>query len=258
MLGAIAGDIIGSIYEGTRAKTEDFELFSEKCRFTDDTILTIAVADCILHGKDYAKTFKEYARKYPHRGYGGFFKMWAMSDSLKPYNSFGNGSAMRVSPVGFAFNTLEDVLLEAQKSAMVTHDHPIGILGAQACAAAIFLLKSGKSPEEVKQYFQDKFGMDFSRSLEEIFKSRHYDFSSLGTTKLAIIAFLESDSFENAIRKAVRFGGDSDTLACITGAIAQAHYKKIPGEIVQKTLEYLPEEFITILDEFINKFSVKY
>ena len=138
MIGAIAGDIIGSAYEWHSTKSPDFELLTPQSRFTDDTVLTIAVADCILHGKDYAITFKEYGRRYPHAGYGGMFLEWLSSDSLAPYNSFGNGSAMRVSPVGFAFSSLDDVLREAEKSAAVTHNHPEGIKGAQAIAGSTF------------------------------------------------------------------------------------------------------------------------
>lgn len=165
MLGAITGDIIGSSYEWHYTKSPDFELFTPQSQFTDDTVLTVAVADCILHGKDYAATFKEYGRRYPYAGYGGMFRGWLGSDSLVPYNSFGNGSAMRVSPVGFAFSSLEIVLQEAEKSAAVTHNHPEGIKGAQAIAASIFLAKSEEGKNRIRQYVEDRFGYNLHQTL---------------------------------------------------------------------------------------------
>ena len=154
MIGAIAGDIIGSVYEIYSVKSTDFELFKPASRFTDDTVLTVAVADCILHDKDYATTFKQYARKYPYAGFGGMFLSWVSSDSLLPYNSFGDGSAMRVSPVGFAFDTMEKVLAETKRSAEVTHNHPEGIKGAQAVASAIYLARHGYSKEAIRDHIE--------------------------------------------------------------------------------------------------------
>lgn len=254
MIGAIAGDIIGSVYEGFPIKTTEFELFTSNSRFTDDTVLTVAVADCILNGKDYTKTLKEYGRLYPNAGYGGMFRHWLRSDGLGPYNSFGNGSAMRVSPVGFAFNTLEKVLSEAKRSAEVTHNHPEGIKGAQAVATAIFLSRNHESKEEIKKYIENRFGYNLSQTLEEIRPNYSFDETCQGSVPQAIIAFLESVSYEDAIRKAISLGGDSDTLACITGGIAEAFYGGIPEHIEKKTMEILDDR----LREVILKFRKKY
>lgn len=254
MIGAIAGDIIGSVYEGFPIKTTEFELFTSNSRFTDDTVLTVAVADCILNGKDYAKTFKEYGRLYPNAGYGGMFRHWLRSDGLGPYNSFGNGSAMRVNPVGFAFDTLEKVLSEAKRSAEVTHNHPEGIKGAQAVAGAIFLARNHETKEEIKKYIESRFGYDLSQTLEEIRPNYSFDETCQGSVPQAIISFLESGSYEDAIRKAISLGGDSDTLACMTGGIAEAFYGGVPEHIENKVMEILDDR----LREITLKFRKKY
>lgn len=191
MIGAIAGDIIGSVYESHCLKTTEFVLFTTNSTFTDDTVLTIAVADCILNGKDYATTLKQYARKYPHAGFGGMFLEWMDSDSLAPYNSFGNGSAMRVSPVSFAFDTMEEVLAEAKRSAEVTHNHPEGIKGAQAIATAILLARKQESKKKIKDFIENNFGYDLNKTLAEIRPYYHFDETCEGSVPQAIIAFLE-------------------------------------------------------------------
>jgi len=252
MIGAIAGDIIGSAYEWHNIKSKEFELFSPRSKFTDDTVLTIAVADCLLNGRDYAQTFKEYGRRYPHAGYGGNFNTWLHSDDLGPYNSFGNGSAMRVSPVGFAFDTLDDVLSQARRSAVVTHDHPEGIKGAQATAAAIFLARTRKDKKEIKAYIQSNFKYDLSPTLAEIRPAYSFDVTCQGSVPQAIIAFLESANYEDAIRNAISIGGDSDTIACITGGIAEAFYNSIPDEIVQKVRTILDSRLLSIVDLFMS------
>ncbi|MCK4667685.1 ADP-ribosylglycohydrolase family protein, partial [Candidatus Dependentiae bacterium] len=239
MLGAIVGDVVGSVYEWNNIKTTEFPLFKSISKFTDDTVLTIAVADTLLHDLDYAETFKEYTRKYPGRGYGGNFSRWVKTDSNEPYNSWGNGSAMRVSPVGWVFNSLQIVLDQAKKSADVTHNHPEGIKGAQAVASAIFFARSGEEKKIIKAFIMDEFGYNLDRSLAAIRPSYKFDVSCQGTVPEAIIAFLESENFEDAIRKAISLGGDSDTLACITGSIAEAFYKEIPEEIEKETLSRL-------------------
>lgn len=254
MIGAIAGDIIGSAYEWNNIKSKEFELFSTRSKFTDDTVLTVAVADCILNDRDYAKTFKEYGRRYPHAGYGGSFNTWLHSDSLAPYNSFGNGSAMRVSPVGFAFDTLDKVLSEAKRSAAVTHDHPEGIKGAQATAAAIFLVRTGKDKNEIRDYIEATFEYDLSPTLAEIRPGYRFDVTCQGSVPQAIIAFLESENYEDAIRNAISIGGDSDTIACITGGIAHAFYKSITANIVQAVRSSLDSRLLNILDAFIERF----
>ncbi len=239
MLGAIAGDIIGSVYEFHNVKKEDFPLFSPKSRFTDDTVLTCATADAIISKASYLEKYKEYYRLYPNRGYGGRFKRWAAAKDTEPYNSWGNGSAMRVSPIGFAFDTIEKVLKEAKKSAEVTHNHPEGIKGAQAVAAAIFLARQGKGKDEIKKFIQDSFGYDLNRTLEQMRYHYHFDISCQGSVPQAITAFLLSSNFEDAIRKAISIGGDSDTIACMVGGIAEAFYGSVPDDIKVKVFEVL-------------------
>jgi ADP-ribosylglycohydrolase len=255
MLGAIAGDIIGSAYEWRRTKSYDFDLFTPRSRFTDDTVLTIAVADCILHNKEYATTFKEYGRSFPRAGWGGMFSRWIRSDNIAPYNSFGNGSAMRVSPIGFAFNTLDRVLDEAKHTAEVTHNHSEGIKGAQAVAVAIFFARNGHDKAVIKEYIEKRFDYNLHRSWEDIRPSYRANETCQGSVPEAIIAFLDSTSFEDAVRKAVSLGGDADTQACIAGGIAQAYYKDIPNTIVQRVRSVLLPDFIQILDDFENRFG---
>ena len=255
MLGAIVGDLIGSRFETAPIKTTEFELFHPDCRFTDDTVLTLAVADTIVHGADLVDTLKEYYHRYPDAGYGAGFMQWAASASREPYNSFGNGSAMRVSPVGFACNSLEDVLEQARVTAEVTHNHPEGIKGAQATASAVFLARTGKSKDEIRRYIETQFQYNLSESLDAIRPGYRYDATCPGSVPQAITAFLESESYEDAVRKAVSLGGDSDTQACITGGIAHAFYGKLPdimGAEVHSRLD-VPLRQITTL--FCNKFS---
>ncbi|HPZ08972.1 MAG TPA: ADP-ribosylglycohydrolase family protein [Candidatus Eremiobacteraeota bacterium] len=256
MIGAIAGDIIGSIYEGKVIGTIDFPLFSEKSKFTDDTVMSIAVADAILTGKDYVTVYKEYGRQYARAGYGGRFKKWIFSDDTEPYNSYGNGSAMRVSPIGFALETIEKVLEEARRSAEVTHNHPEGIKGAQATAAAVFLSLKGSSKKEIKDYIVSNFQYNLDKTLEEISKSYRFEISCQVTVPESITVFLESKNFEDAIRKAVFLGGDSDTIASIAGSIAQAFYKKIPREIVKKTYQKLSPDLLKIVEQFNTTFKI--
>jgi ADP-ribosylglycohydrolase len=237
-------------------KSTDFPLFSPESIFTDDTVLTVAVADRILHGKDYAATLKEYGRRYPNAGYGGMFYQWLYEPGSAPYKSYGNGSAMRVSPVGFAFNTIEEVLTEAQRSAEVTHNHPEGIKGAQAIASAIFLARTGKEKKEIAGYIEGQFGYNLRQTLDEIRPSYHFDETCQGSVPQAIIAFLESTDYEDAVRKAVSLGGDSDTLACMAGGIAQAYYGRIADCIVREVRQILDEDLLTIVDEFNNRYGL--
>ena len=255
MIAAIAGDIIGSIYERHNIKTTDFTLFSPKSRFTDDTVLTIAVADCILNGKDYATTIKAYGNRYPHAGYGGTFKKWLSGEIEGPYNSWGNGSAMRVSPVGFAFNTMNEVLSEAKKTADVSHNHPEGVKGAQAIASAVFLARTGSSKTEIKDFIEAQFEYNLSKTLAQIRPDYSFDVSCKGSVPEAIIAFLESNDVEDAIRKAISIGGDSDTIACMTGGIAQAFFKEVPEHILEAAWSVLPDDFLEVLDAFEEKFD---
>lgn len=252
ILGAIAGDVIGSVYEFNNTQTTDFPLFKRETTFTDDTVMTIAIADAILHNKDFAQTILDYGKRYPNRGYGtSFFKWLAHDTPAPPHNSWGNGSAMRVSAVGFAYNDLDKVLKKAEKTAVVTHNHPEGIKGAQATAAAIFLARTGKNKAEIKAYIEQKFGYDLDFTLDEIRPTFPFDESCQGTVPQSIVAFLESTDYDSAIRLAISLGGDSDTIACITGGIAIAFYKEMSQVIVDKIRrEYLPPAFVTIIDEF--------
>jgi len=248
MLGAMIGDIVGSIYEWHNIKTKDFPLFSKRCFFTDDTVLTAATAQAIFYGMGFSEAYQDFARRYPGRGYGGNFSQWIWTEDPQPYNSWGNGSAMRVSPVGFAFNDIETVLAEAKRSAEVTHNHPEGIKGAQSTALAIFMSRKGVSKDEIREEIVERFGYDLDRSMDEIRPGYAFDVSCQGSVPEAIIAFLESTDFEDAIRNAISLGGDSDTIACITGGIAEAFYGGIPQTIKDKGMSYLPDEFIGILE----------
>jgi len=250
MIGAIIGDIVGSAYEWNSIKTKDFRFFSRKSFFTDDTVLTIATAYSILEGADYVTAFKYFGRKYPNSGYGGSFYNWLFSENNEPYNSWGNGSAMRVSPVGFAFDSVDEVLKEAEKNAGVTHNHPEGIKGAQATALAIFMARTCKSKEDIKQEITDRFDYNLNRKSDDIRKKYSFKVSCQESVPESIISFLESEDFEDALRNAVSLGGDADTMACIAGGIAQAFYKKIPEKTVLEAKLRLPEEFIEIIDGF--------
>lgn len=255
MLGAIAGDIIGSVFEHENVKTTKFRLFRPSSRFTDDTVLTVAVADCLLNQEDYAKKFEDYYYFYPDSGFGSGFQDWARSQEHKPYNSWGNGAAMRVSPIGYAFCDLQQVLNEAEKSAIVTHNHPEGIKGAQTVAGTIFLARHGSTKTDLKRFIESHFGYDLSRSLNEIRPTYSFDISCQGTVPQAITAFLESNDFEDAIRKAISLGGDSDTLACIAGGIAEAFYKRIPDTIVRQVFRILDERLSNVVQAFMAKFN---
>jgi len=257
IIGAVIGDVIGSVFEWNNIKSTDFDLFNAKCDFTDDTVLTISIADCILNKKDFAKTIWEYGRKYRGRGYGGSFRNWLQQDNLKPYGSFGNGSAMRASAVGFAFNDIDTVMELAKQSAEVTHNHPEGIKGAQATATAIFLAKQGKSKQEIKDYITQTFDYNLDFTLDEIRPTYIFDVTCQGSVPQAIVAFLESSDFENAIRLAISIGGDSDTIACITGGIASAYYKQISKEIMGFVVDKLPNEYIEIMNKFDEQYDRK-
>lgn len=257
LLGGIAGDIIGSIYEFNPVRFKDFELFKSNSTYTDDTVMTIANAEWLLSKGVLMDIMRKYGHKYPGAGYGGMFYDWLKSRCPKPYNSFGNGSAMRVSPVGWAFDTLEETLEAAKQSAEITHNHPEGIKGAQATAACIFMARTGKNKQEIKGYVETKFGYDLSRTCNEIRPTYQFNESCQGTVPESIIAFLESTDFESAIRLTVSLGGDADTMGAITGAIAEAYYNVIPEHIKNEVLKRLPEEFINVLGEFYNRFISK-
>jgi len=255
MIGAIAGDIIGSVYEWKNIKTKQFDLFSPRCCFTDDTVLTVALADSIMTGTPYVDNLKTFYRWYPDSGYGGSFHQWAQSRNTEPYNSWGNGAAMRVSPAGYAYNDLDTVLQKAAEFTEVTHSHLEGIKGGQATAAAIFLARTGKSKLEIREFIETRFQYDLSKHVDEIRPIYEFDVSSQGTVPQAIRAFIDSSDFEDAIRTAVSLGGDSDTLACITGGIAQAFYGGVPQAIVNTVYDILDERLGKITRQFMGKYG---
>jgi ADP-ribosylglycohydrolase len=254
MLGAIAGDIIGSIFEFHNADRIDFPLLGSGCHFTDDSVLTIAVADALLSDCPYVEKIKAYYHFYPHAGYGGNFRRWAASASLQPYNSFGNGSAMRVSPVAYAFDDLDTVISEATRSADCTHNHPEGIKGAQAVAAAIFWARKGRTKEDIRGEIENRFGYCFSDTVQNLHGSYRFDETCQGSVPQAITAFLESHDFESAIRNAIYIGGDSDTLACMAGAIAEAYYGGVPLPVREFVFQRLDERLSGVVRTFLAKY----
>ena len=256
MIGAIAGDIIGSVHEYGRAKTKDFPLFDQDCAFTDDSVLTVAIARAILTDGNYEKAVREIGRRYPAAGYGGFFQSWLRSADPKPYNSWGNGSAMRVSPIGFAFDSVDEVLREAALSAEFTHNHPEGIKGAQATALAVFLARTERDKDLVRAEISSRIGYDLNRTIDEIRPGYGFDESCQRTVPEAIVAFLDSTSYEDAVRNAISLGGDADTLACITGGIAEAFYGPVPPMIGAKVREILTPGLLKIAEEFCVRFGL--
>lgn len=250
MLGAIAGDVIGSVHEGAGTKTKDFPLFIPESQFTDDTVLTVAVADCLLHERDYVDTFHDYFAAYPDAGFGGTFWLWASERRREPYQSWGNGSAMRVSPVAYLATTLDEVLAEARRSAEVTHNHEYGIRGAQATAAAIFLARSGRSKDHIRRYTEEQFGYFLDETLDDLRPTYCFDVSCQGSVPQSILAFLESTDFEDAVRNAISLGGDADTMACIAGAIAEAYYGGVPPAIAERVLAVLDDQLREVVQEF--------
>ena len=266
MLGSIIGDTAGSVYEFNNIKTMDFPFFSEKSDYTDDSIMTMAVADWLLkdptHGMDTLEaSLISFAKKYPcpMGGYGGMFFRWLFRSDGKrePYNSWGNGSAMRASANGWMFDTLEETERVAGLSAAITHNHPEGIKGAQSTAAAIFMARNGSSKEAIRSYITEKYVYNLNRTCDEIRPVYGWDGSCQGTVPEAMIAFFDSTDFESAIRLAVSLGGDSDTLACITGGIAEAFYKEIPDTIAKGIWSLLPEDFKAILREMEARTSYR-
>lgn len=251
MLGAIAGDIIGSTREVINTKDYSFDLFPPGSMFTDDTVLTVAVADCILHKHSYVEVFKRYFALYRDQvGWGERFIEWASGDSVEPYYSFGNGSAMRVSAIGWAYDELDEVIVRACESAAITHNHPEGIKGAVAVAAAIFLARKKRSREQIRATICALTGYDLSRTIANIRPDYSFHVSCQKSVPEAIIAFLEGKNFEDTIRLAVSIGGDSDTIACIAGSIAEAYYGGVPNYIKAEVLQYLDTDLLRIVQKF--------
>lgn len=271
MLGAITGDTVGSVYEFHNTKDYWFELFQDSSSYTDDSIMTMAVAYWLLKDKEHSyqgleDIMVEFGHKFPcpMGGYGGGFRCWLFHPSAlrqygvslyesktgrHPYGSYGNGSAMRASACGWFFDTLEETERVAGISAAITHNHPEGIKGAQATAATIFMARNGASKDEIKEYIEKTYGYNVHRTWEDIHREYYWQASCQGTVPQALIAFLTSSNFEDAIRRAVSLGGDSDTLACITGGMAEAYYKEIPKAIVDRVMQPFPRIFNKILDD---------
>ena len=258
MLGAVIGDIAGSRFEFDNYRHTDFDIFSPDSDFTDDTICTVAIADWVLQGcnDNLASILQGWCRAYPcpKGAYGGRFSQWIEWKDPEPYNSWGNGSAMRVSAVGWAFATLEETLHFAEQSAAVTHNHPEGIKGAQAVAAAVFWARTGMGKAQLKENITRQFGYDLSQSCDQIRPHYHFNESCQDTVPQAVTAFLESDDFEHAIRLAVSLGGDSDTLAAITGSIAEAYYG-IPASMREHALAILPRRITETLLTFESQYQ---
>lgn len=254
MLGAIAGDVIGSVYEANPVKTTEFQLFPPGARFTDDTVLTVATAAALLGDGDYAVVYRRFGRAFPRAGYGGNFYRWLFNDAAGPYGSWGNGAAMRVSPIGFALDSPGAVLAEAARSAAVTHDHPEGIKGAQATALAVFLARTGAGKEIIRGEIHDRFGYDLERPLSAIRRGYRVDVSCQGSVPQSLSAFLQSTDFESAVRNAVSLGGDADTMACIAGGIAQAYYGSVPESIADAVRARLPSRFLDVVEFFDRSF----
>ncbi len=248
--GTICGDIIGSAYEFNPTKDYWFEIKRGHSHLTDDTICTIAVADAIMSGKPFDEKLQEWCGKYPYDGYGGMFSRWIRTENPRPYNSYGNGSAMRVSAAGAIARNEKECLELAEKSAVVTHNHPEGVKGAQAVALAIYLALEGRSKDYIQGALEQKFGYDLSRNYEVI--KRDYGFEEICQTSVpeAIIAFLGSDDYESTIRRAVALGGDADTQAAIAGGIAAAYYGEIPEEIFSFCMKKVPEEMMEVINRF--------
>ena len=249
MLGAIAGDIIGSIYEHSNIKTKDFSLFGDGCRFTDDTVCSVAIADCLLNDGDFGDYLSRYALRHPGRGYGSMFRHWAKQWERKPYGSFGNGSAMRVAPIGWFCSDEQETLLLAERSASVTHNHPAGIVGAKAVAWAVWAARHEMSAATIRREVASRSGYEMSESVEQIREWYTFDITCAGTVPQAITCALEAKDYEDAIRNAVSIGGDTDTVACITGGVAEALFG-LPETIADAAQSYLTDGLRNVTEQF--------
>ena len=262
MIGSIIGDIVGSIYEFGNIKTKDFEFLSDERSYTDDSVLTVATADWILNGGEVAKYYNRHGNEnpWPYGGYGESFKMWLIKTNrlgdYRPYNSCGNGSAMRVGPVGWAFSTREEVLAKAKESAECTHNHPEGIKGAQATALCIMMARQGASKEDIRNEIESTFGYNLRFTCDEIRPSYTGGITCQDSVPQAIVSFLDGNDFEDSVRNAISIGGDSDTIGCITGSIAEAFFG-VPVELRERAMSYLPKGFKAVISEFENKYSYR-
>ena len=261
MLGAIVGDVIGSFFEHSRLKVYDFDLFYPWSKFTDDTVMTLAVAEWLMSSDDKSKDdlvriMQDFGRKYPRAGYGSSFNAWLWCENPQPYNSWGNGSAMRVSPVGLYADTLDEALALARITAEVSHNHPAGVAGAQAVAAAVWMARNGYSKDEIREYIMCKFNYDLTRTIDEIRPTYQWDVSCQGSVPESIICFLEGKDFEDVVRLAVSLGGDADTMACIAGSIAACVYH-IPKWITEECLKRLTPDLRIVMERFEGLVELK-
>lgn len=258
MIGAIIGDIVGSVYEFANIKTKHFPLFEPRMEFTDDSILTVATADWLLRGGNAGDFYRRYALRYPDPMgcYGSMFEQWVRSGGRQAYNSCGNGSAMRVGPVGWAFSSESEVLAAAKTSAECTHNHPEGVKGAQAVALCVFLARQGVTVSVIRQRVESDFGYDLSPSVDDIRASYGWNGTCQGTVPQALVCALEAQDFEDAIRNAVSIGGDSDTLACITGAIAEPLFG-VPQSMRPVAFDYLPRQLCRVIEKFEHHYGYK-
>jgi ADP-ribosylglycohydrolase len=254
VLGAILGDIVGSVYEGRGLKRADFPLFGPGCTFTDDTVLTVATADAILNARAYRECYRAYGRRYPAAGYGGAFREWMWRDDDAAYGSWANGSAMRVSPVGWAAASEDEALAEAARSSSATHDHADAVAGAQAVALGVFLARGGASREDIRLALSARFGYDLGRRLDDVRRTHTFDVSARGSVPEAVIAFLESDGVEDAVRQAVSLGGDADTQAAIAGALAEAFHGGLPAPLEAEVFARLPPELAAVVLAFRDRY----
>jgi len=249
MLGAMVGDIVGSRFEGQKSVEPDFMLFSTQSRFTDDSVLTAAVAEALLEGKPYAEAIRAYAREYPNAGYGARFMDWAFSTATGPYGSMGNGSAMRVSPVGWFFDDLDQVLEHAALSSSVTHDHPEGVKGARAVAAAVYLARTGNSKDHIRDFVRGHMGYDLDMDMKT---ARKTGSSVLAPDSVpqALTAFLHAEDFVDAVRKAVSIGGDTDTVAAMAGAVAEAFFGPVPDYVAAEAFTRMDDRLAGVVRRF--------
>src|SRR5688572_9702520 len=254
MLGAIAGDMIGVPWEALGEKRYDFPLFTEYSRFSDDTAMTLAVAQVLLEGGDYAATMRDFGRRYPTIGYGGHFERWIYDASMGPYNSYGNGGAMRASPIGYVARSVEEALAEAGRCAAPTHNHPEGIKGAQAVALAVFLARTGASKQQMRSEIAPRFGYDLERTVASLRPTYTFDVAAQRSVPEAIVCFLDAPDFEAAVRNAISLGGDADTMACIAGAIAEPYYGGISEAISVDVTAALDQSLRDTLDAFRLRF----
>ncbi|MBN1295400.1 ADP-ribosylglycohydrolase family protein, partial [bacterium] len=256
MIGAIAGDMIGSVYENRPIKTRQFSLFASGSRFTDDTVMTVAVAEAVLTGTPYREALLRWGRRYPDVGYGSLFAAWLQEDNPQPRPSWGNGSAMRVSPIGWAARDAASVLRESAACACVSHTHPDAVCGAQAVALAIFLARTGNSRNTIRRTIREQFGYDLDRTVDVIRPGYGFDVSCAGSVPEAMIACLDAGGYEDAVRNAISLGGDSDTLACMAGGIAEAMFGGVPEPVVREVWMRLPVDMGEIVDEFYRTFAI--